>query len=97
LINANLLVFLRRLPGLTHPQVLIGYLLFVTRRIIRVPVKYMKIMLKRLFAILAGLFLGGVVLTAGAVAIAIIITYPRLPSLDVLTDSQDPAAGLLGG
>jgi penicillin-binding protein 1A len=46
----------------------------------------MKIMLKRLFAILAGLFLGGVVLTAGAVAIAIIITYPRLPSLDVLTD-----------
>ncbi|MBV8046677.1 MAG: penicillin-binding protein 1A [Paludibacterium sp.] len=43
-------------------------------------------MVKRIFAILAGLFLGGVVLSAGALAIAIIITYPRLPSLDVLTD-----------
>jgi len=43
-------------------------------------------MLKRIFAILAGLFLGGVVLVAGALAIAIIITYPRLPSLDALTD-----------
>ncbi|TDR80782.1 penicillin-binding protein 1A [Paludibacterium purpuratum] len=43
-------------------------------------------MFKRIFAILAGLCLGGVVLSAGALAIAIIITYPRLPSLDVLTD-----------
>jgi penicillin-binding protein 1A len=43
-------------------------------------------MLKRIFAIVAGLFLGGVVLSAGALAIAVIITYPRLPSLDVLTD-----------
>jgi penicillin-binding protein 1A len=43
-------------------------------------------MLKRFFAILAGLCIGGVVLSAGALAIAIIITYPRLPSLDVLTD-----------
>jgi len=49
-------------------------------------VDYFKIMLKRIFAILAGLFLGGAVLSAGALAIAIIITYPRLPSLDVLTD-----------
>lgn len=43
-------------------------------------------MLKRFFAILAGVFIGGVVLSAGALAIAIILTYPRLPSLDVLTD-----------
>jgi penicillin-binding protein 1A len=43
-------------------------------------------MLKRFFAILAGLCIGGVVLSAGALAIAIILTYPRLPSLDVLTD-----------
>lgn len=43
-------------------------------------------MLKRIFAMLAGLVLGGVVLSVGALAIAIIITYPRLPSLDVLTD-----------
>ncbi len=43
-------------------------------------------MLRRILAILAGLFLGGAVLVAGAGAIAIIITYPRLPSLDVLTD-----------
>ncbi|WP_275576095.1 penicillin-binding protein 1A [Aquitalea magnusonii] len=43
-------------------------------------------MFKRLLAILAGLVIGGAVLAAGAAAIAIIITYPRLPSLDVLTD-----------
>ena len=43
-------------------------------------------MFKRLLAILAGLVIGGAVLVAGAAAIAIIITYPRLPSLDVLTD-----------
>ncbi|UTH75273.1 penicillin-binding protein 1A [Chromobacterium sp. IIBBL 290-4] len=43
-------------------------------------------MLRRLLAILAGAFLGGVVLLAGAAAIAIIITYPRLQSLDVITD-----------
>nr|WP_244270658.1 penicillin-binding protein 1A [Chromobacterium subtsugae] len=35
---------------------------------------------------MAGVFLGGVVLLAGAAAIAIIITYPRLQSLDVITD-----------
>ncbi|MEO9453636.1 penicillin-binding protein 1A [Chromobacterium phragmitis] len=35
---------------------------------------------------MAGVFLGGVVLVAGAAAIAIIITYPRLQSLDVITD-----------
>ncbi|MDF0605926.1 penicillin-binding protein 1A [Neisseriaceae bacterium TC5R-5] len=35
---------------------------------------------------MAGLILGGAVLVIGAVVIAIIITYPRLPSLDVLTD-----------
>ncbi|KMN50628.1 penicillin-binding protein [Chromobacterium violaceum] len=43
-------------------------------------------MLRRFLAILAGVFLGGVVLLAGAAAIAIIITYPRLQSLDVITD-----------
>jgi len=43
-------------------------------------------MFKRLLAILAGVIIGGAVLAAGAAAIAIIITYPRLPSLDVLTD-----------
>lgn len=43
-------------------------------------------MLKRFLAILAGLVVGGAVLVAGALAIAIIITYPRLPSLDVLTE-----------
>ncbi|MGC0151297.1 penicillin-binding protein 1A [Chromobacterium vaccinii] len=32
------------------------------------------------------MFLGGVVLLAGAAAIAVIITYPRLQSLDVITD-----------
>ncbi|WP_231137272.1 penicillin-binding protein 1A [Chromobacterium paludis] len=35
---------------------------------------------------MAGAFLGGVVLLAGALAIAIIITYPRLQNLDVITD-----------
>ncbi|WP_036665399.1 penicillin-binding protein 1A [Paludibacterium yongneupense] len=43
-------------------------------------------MFKRILAILAGLFIGCAVLAAGALAIAIIITYPRLPSLDALTD-----------
>jgi penicillin-binding protein 1A len=43
-------------------------------------------MLKRIFAIFAGLLIGGAILAAGGLAIAIIITYPRLPSLDVLTD-----------
>jgi len=43
-------------------------------------------MLKRFFAILAGLVLGLGLLGAGAAAIAVIVTYPRLPSLDVLTD-----------
>ncbi|OHX21186.1 penicillin-binding protein 1A [Chromobacterium sphagni] len=43
-------------------------------------------MLRRFLAIMAGVFLGGVVLLAGAAAIAIIITYPRLQSLDVITD-----------
>ncbi|QEL56746.1 penicillin-binding protein 1A [Chromobacterium paludis] len=43
-------------------------------------------MLRRLLAIMAGAFLGGVVLLAGALAIAIIITYPRLQNLDVITD-----------
>lgn len=43
-------------------------------------------MLKRIFAVLAGVFIGVAVLSAGALTIAVIITYPRLPSLDVLTD-----------
>ncbi|POZ60737.1 penicillin-binding protein 1A [Chromobacterium alticapitis] len=43
-------------------------------------------MLRRFLAIMAGAFLGGVVLLAGALAIAVIITYPRLQSLDVITD-----------
>ncbi|KIA79072.1 penicillin-binding protein [Chromobacterium piscinae] len=43
-------------------------------------------MLRRFLAIMAGVFLGGVVLLAGAAAIAVIITYPRLQSLDVITD-----------
>ncbi|OWY37725.1 penicillin-binding protein [Xenophilus sp. AP218F] len=43
-------------------------------------------MFRRFLAILAGVFLGGAVLLAGAAAVAIIITYPRLQSLDVLTD-----------
>lgn len=43
-------------------------------------------MLKRIFAIFAGLLIGGSILAAGGLAIAIIITYPRLPSLDALTD-----------
>ncbi|GGY16521.1 penicillin-binding protein 1A [Paludibacterium paludis] len=43
-------------------------------------------MLKRILAILAGLFIGGAVVAAGALAVAIIITYPTLPSLDSLTD-----------
>lgn len=43
-------------------------------------------MLKRILAILAGLFIGGAVVAAGALAVAVIITYPTLPSLDSLTD-----------
>ncbi|WP_082824118.1 penicillin-binding protein 1A [Crenobacter luteus] len=43
-------------------------------------------MLKRFFALLAGLLVGGFVLVAGGAIIAVMLTYPRLPSLDVLTD-----------
>lgn len=43
-------------------------------------------MFKRLLAVLAGVGIGAAVLTAGALAVAVMITYPTLPSLDALTD-----------
>ncbi len=43
-------------------------------------------MLKRVAILIAGLVAGGAVLLAGLLAIAIIVTYPRLPDLDILTD-----------
>ena len=43
-------------------------------------------MLRRILAILSGLSLGGVLLLASAGVIATLVTYPRLPRLDVLTN-----------
>jgi len=43
-------------------------------------------MLKRILALFAGLFVGGFILGAGALVIAVMLTYPRLPNLDALTD-----------
>jgi len=43
-------------------------------------------MLQRFFTVTAGLLAGLAVIVAGLMLIAVVITYPRLPSLDVLTD-----------
>lgn len=43
-------------------------------------------MLKRLFTTLIGLILGFAILGAGIVAIAVLVTYPRLPKLDIVTN-----------
>ncbi|MFC3531722.1 penicillin-binding protein 1A [Vogesella facilis] len=43
-------------------------------------------MLKRVVILIAGFIAAASVLLAGLVVIAIIVTYPRLPSLDILTD-----------
>ncbi|SCK15217.1 penicillin-binding protein 1A [Vogesella sp. LIG4] len=43
-------------------------------------------MLKRVAIMIAGIVAGTAVLLAGLLAVAIIVTYPRLPSLDILTD-----------
>ncbi|WP_434779681.1 penicillin-binding protein 1A [Neisseria sp. Ec49-e6-T10] len=43
-------------------------------------------MFKRIFTTLFGLFLGFCILFAGVLGIAVMVTYPKLPSLDVVTN-----------
>ena len=43
-------------------------------------------MLSRILTISAGIVTGAAILLAGLLIIAILLTYPRLPDLDILTD-----------